>query len=879
MGGHFDTNVSYLNDMYKKEYEYWQNKLAGAAEKSCFFAGAHDTKAEELRMETADFVLPSHCANRLVQISNHSDARLHVLLLAYTAVLLMKHTGQTDIVLGTSIYRQQANEEFINTVLPIRIPLTNEMPLLDVITDVRQTVSEAIEHQNYPIELILKNAKQPADFLDVSVILANIQELSYLDRASSNLILAFDRQHDELRVRIHYNALLYQKEQVERLVEQLSILLEHSLNNPRVPLKELSILTAREQELFARINETAVRFPEKATISSLFEEAVQAYPQHTAVVFEQKRLSYDQLNQKANQLAHCLRERGVTAESIVAVLMPPSVDMIVAILAVLKAGGAYLPIDPDLPAHRVEYMRQDSQAAYVVTLQAQSLGSGFADVIFADDERLNHYSVANLEPIHQPNQLAYIIYTSGTTGNPKGVMIEHRNVVRLFFHDNNRFAFSCDDTWVLFHSFGFDFSVWEIFGALLHGGKLLLLSNVLKRDYRQLVQRLREEQVTVWNQTPSSFYQFIEEELKQLDKKLCLRYVIFGGEALLPAKLAAWHDKYPETKLINMYGITETTVHTTYKEIAAEQIRSNEKRIGVPFSTVHLHILNRQGDVVPTGVVGEICIGGEGVARGYLNKPELTAERFQLCQLGGQMQRLYRSGDLGRYSSDGEVEYIGRRDKQVKIRGYRIELDEVRSHLLTMEGIQEAVVMAREIEEDGKILCAYVVMKEEQAERFDPVEIRQYMQTRVADYMIPSFILLLDKIPLTINGKVDDNQLLQMEFRQSGKRDVVQPGTELEKQLAEAWGKVLKTDSIGIHSTIFDLGGTSFDVLKISKELTDQLGREVTVVTLFTYPTISMLANVLEAEVTTRKLQADARLDSIEDGKKARLQKLRLLKK
>ncbi|KZE43693.1 hypothetical protein AV540_24945 [Brevibacillus parabrevis] len=879
MGGHFDTNVSYLNDMYKKEYEYWQNKLAGAAEKSCFFDGAHDTKTQERRMETADFVLPSHCANRLVQISNHSDARLHVLLLAYTAVLLMKHTGQTDIVLGTSIYRQQANEEFINTVLPIRIPLTNEMQLLDAITDVRQTVSEAIEHQNYPIELILKNAKQDADFLDVSVILTNIQELPYLDRASSNLILAFDRQHDELRVRIHYNALLYQKEQVERLVEQLSILLEHSLNNPRVPLKELSILTAREQELFARINETAVRFPEQATISSLFEEAVQTYPQHTAVVFEQERLSYDQLNQKANQLAHWLRERGVTAESIVAVLMPPCVEMIVAILGVLKAGGAYLPIDPDLPAHRVEYMRQDSQAAYVVTLQSQSLASGFADVIFADDERLNLYSVANPDPIHQPNQLAYIIYTSGTTGNPKGVMIEHRNVVRLFFHDNNRFAFSCDDTWVLFHSFGFDFSVWEIFGALLHGGKLLLLSNVLKRDYRQLVQRLREEQVTVWNQTPSSFYQFIEEELKQPDKKLGLRYVIFGGEALLPAKLAAWHDKYPETRLINMYGITETTVHTTYKEITAEQIRTNEKRIGVPFSTVHLHILNRQGDIVPTGVVGEICIGGEGVARGYLNKPELTAERFQLCQLGGKMQRLYRSGDLGRYSSDGEVEYIGRRDKQVKIRGYRIELDEVRSHLLTMEGIQEAVVMAREIEEHSKILCAYVVMKEEQAERFDPVEIRQYMQTRVADYMIPSFIFLVDKIPLTINGKVDDNELLQMEFRQSGKRDVVEPSTELEKQIAEVWRKVLKTDSIGIHSTIFDLGGTSFDVLKISKELTDQLGREVTVVTLFTYPTISMLANVLEAEVTIRKLQADARLDSIEDGKKARLQKLRLLKK
>lgn len=879
MGGHFYTNVSYLNDVFKQEYEYWQNKLAGAAEKSRFFDGGRERAAGALGMETVECFLPTDCASRLVQISNRSDARLHVLLLAYTAVLLMKHTGQTDIVLGTSIYRQQAEEEFINTVLPIRIPLTNEMRLLDVMTSVRQTVSEAIAHQNYPIELILKNAQQPADFLDVSVLLANIQELSYLERASSRLIFAFDRQHEALSLRVHYHASLCEQAQIARLVEQFALLLEHSLDNPRVPLCELSILTAQEQELLARINQTAARFPEAATISSLFEQAVQAHPQHAAVVYEQERLSYEQLNQKANRLAHCLRERGVTAETIVAVLLPPSVDMIVAIVAVLKAGGAYLPIDPDLPAHRVAYMQIDSQAAYLVTLKSQTGVDSFGHVIYVDDERLHDYSTANLEPIHQPNQLAYIIYTSGTTGNPKGVMIEHKNVVRLFFHKNNRFAFTCDDTWVLFHSFGFDFSVWEIFGALLHGGKLVVLPNLLKRDYRQLVQRLRAEQVTVWNQTPSSFYQFVEEERKQPDSALCLRYVIFGGEPLLPAKLAAWHDKYPDTKLINMYGITETTVHTTYKEITAEQIRSNDKRIGVPFSTVHLHILNRQGDVVPIGVVGEICIGGEGVARGYLNKPELTKERFQLCQIGGRMQRLYRSGDLGRYLPDGEVEYIGRRDKQVKIRGYRIELDEVRAHLLTMPGIQEAVVMAREIEENSKVICAYVVMKEGQAERFDPVEIRQYMQTRVADYMIPSFLFLLENIPLTINGKVDDSQLLQMEFKQSGKRDAVQPGSELEKQIAEVWHKVLKTDSLGIHSTIFDLGGTSFDVLKISKELTERLEREVTVVTLFTYPTISMLAGVLEAEGTARKLQTDARLDSIEEGKKARMQKLRLLKK
>ncbi|WGV57418.1 amino acid adenylation domain-containing protein [Brevibacillus brevis] len=880
MGGNFYTNVSYLNDVYKKEYEYWQEKMAGTVEKSCFFDGNKDAQGPESRMESIDYSLPGDYANRLVKISNHSDARLHVLLLAYTAILLMKHTGQTDIVLGTSIYRQQAEEEFINTILPIRITVTNEMSLVEVISQVKQIVSEAIEHQNYPIELILKNGNQDLDFLDVSVILENIQDPQYLDRASSNLVLVFDRKLEELSARIHYNASLYHKEMVEVLMEHLLVLLENSINNPKAPLKELTILTKRDWEILTQINETAADFPEKATIPSLFEECVRTYPNHTAVVFEKEQLSYEQLNQKANQLAHYLRERGVTTESIVALLMPPSLEMLIGILAIGKAGGAYLPIDPDLPAHSMEYMLKDSQAAHILTQTSQELVSHFSgEVMFVDDNKLLLYPDTNLEPVHDPNHLAYIIYTSGTTGNPKGVMIEHRNVVRLFFHENNRFDFTCHDTWVLFHSFGFDFSVWEIFGALLHGGKLVVLPHLQKRDYRQLVQRLREEKVTIWNQTPSSFYQFIEEELKTPDKGLCLRYVIFGGEALLPAKLAAWYDKYPETKLINMYGITETTVHTTYKEVTSQQIQENKKLIGVPFSTVQLYVCNRQGETVPIGVVGEMWIGGEGVARGYLNKPELTKERFQLRQIGDRMERLYCSGDLGRYLPNGEVEYIGRRDKQVKIRGFRIELDEVRSHLLTMEAIQEAVVMAREIEEDTKILCAYVVMKEKKEDRFDPVEIRQYLQTRVADYMIPSFILQLESIPLTINGKVDDTQLRQMEFKQSGKHEFVQPNTDMEKKIAEVWSKVLRTDPIGIHSTIFDLGGTSFDVIKISKELTEQLGQEISVVTLFTYPTVSMLAKVLEAEVTVQKLQVDARLDSIEEGKRTRLQKLRLLKK
>lgn len=882
MKGNFFTNVSYLNDVYKKEHHYWQEKMAGQLEKSQFPQVNQDDCHQEPQIEMVPFSLHPDHAWKLVQISNQSDARLHVLLLAFTTVFLMKYTGQTDIVLGTSIYRQQTEEDFINTVLPIRVQVNNDMRLIDLISLMKQTFSEAIEHQNYPIELILKQANQEPDLLDVSVILENIQDATYLSRAMSNLTLLFEREESELRGIIRFNSSVYGPDTINHLIEHFHVLLEQSLQNSKIALKELSILTTEDWRIVEQINDTHAVFPEEATIQTIFEECAEKYPNHPALVLENERLSYQELNRKANQVAHHLRKLGVSAESIVALVLPPSMEMIIGIMAIIKAGGAYLPIDPDLPAHRMEYILEDSQAKHILTVKSLSLQPGIGDgseLIFIDDGNMGQYPGTNLPNINRPNHLAYIIYTSGTTGNPKGVMIEHRNVVRLFFHEKNRFDFTCNDTWTLFHSFGFDFSVWEIFGALLHGGKLLLIPTMLKKDYQYVAQLLKNEKVTVFNQTPSSFYQFMQEDLKTDEQELCLRYVILGGEALQPSKLAAWKTKYPETRIINMYGITETTVHTTFKEIGAEQIEANQKNIGVPFSTVQLYILNRQCDLVPIGTVGDMWVGGEGVARGYVNKPELTADRFRMCKIGDRVERLYRSGDLGRYLPNGEIEYWGRGDSQVKIRGFRIELDDITAQLHAMESIKEAVVTAREIEEDSKILCAYIVMKDGQEDSFDPVAIRHYLQTRVSDYMIPSFIIPIEKVPLTINGKVDYTQLFQIELKQQVKTTFIQPSTDMEKKIASAWGKILKIDQIGIHSTIFDLGGTSFDVIKISKELTDELGQEVPVVTLFTYPTVSMLAKMLEANNPVTELSADSRQDSIEEGKRARMQKLRLLKK
>ncbi len=883
MKGNFFANVPYLNDVYKKEHQYWLHKLAGLPDKSCFPYEQHKDLHRERRIETIPFVLDPAHAGKLVQISNGSDARLHVLLLAFTSVWLLKYTGQTDIVLGTSIYRQHSEEDFINTVLPIRVQVHNDMRMIDLISLMKQTVSEAAEHQNYPFGLMLKQASVEPGFLDVSVIVGNIQDEQYLSGTMSNFTLIAQREESVLHGEIRFNASVYSADTVRQLLEHFHVLLERSLPDLRSSVQELSILTERDRRIIGRSNNTSAGFPEEATIPSLFEECAAKYPKHTAAVFANERLSYQELNRKSNQAAHHLRRLGVTAESVVALILPPSLDMIIGILAVLKAGGAYLPIDPDLPAQRMDYILKDSRTRQILTVQSLSLPPGTAggdcEVIFLDDPKLEQYPGTNLEHVIHPNDLAYIIYTSGTTGNPKGVMIEHRNVVRLFFHENNRFDFTCQDTWTLFHSFGFDFSVWEIFGALLHGGKLLLIPKLLKKDYRYVVQALRNENVTVFNQTPSSFYQFIQEELEAAGEKLRLRYVILGGEALQPGKLEAWRVKYPGTRIINMYGITETTVHTTFKEIGAEQIQSNQNNIGMPFSTVEVYIFNRQHEQVPIGTPGEIWVGGEGVARGYLNRTEWTGERFRTCRIGERWIRLYRTGDLGRYLPGGEIEYMGRSDNQVKIRGFRIELDEISAHLLTVESIKEAVVSAREIEPKTPILVAYIVLKEGREDAFDPVEIRQYLQTRISDYMIPSFLLPISKVPLTLNGKVDYDKLNALELKQQTQAVLTPPSTEMEHRIAEVWKTVLRMDHIGVHSTIFDLGGTSFDVITISKALSEDLGQEVQVVTLFTYPTISMLATVLKADSPVTELNADSREASIEEGKRARRQKLRLLKK
>lgn len=540
--------------------------------------------------------------------------------------------------------------------------------------------------------------------------------------------------------------------------------------------------------------------------------------------------------------AHVLRAKGVKPDSIVGILAERSLEMIVAILGVLKAGGAYLPIDPDYPEERISHMLEDSRAVILLT-QSHFIDkyTSIGTVINLEDEQEYSDEQYNLSEVNKPSDLAYLIYTSGSTGKPKGAMIEHRNIVRLLFNSKMQFDFNENDVWTMFHSMSFDFSVWEMYGALLYGGRLVVVPKMTARSNVEYLRLLRNEKVTVLNQTPSAFYNIANEEVSYEEKELKIRYVIFGGEALKPALLKEWRKKYPQTRLINMYGITETTVHVTYKEIEEEEIRSNVSSIGRPIPTLTTYVMDKNMKVVPIGVAGELCVGGDGVCRGYLGRPELTKEKFVQNPYKPE-ERLYRSGDLVRLLSDGEMEYLGRIDHQVKIRGFRIELGEIEAQLLKHPSIEESLVIAKEDHQGSKYLCAYIAGENE----LTISELREHLLKELPEYMVPSYFVQLEKMPLTANGKIDRKALPEPEGNINTGIEYEAPIGEFEEKLALIWQDILGIKKIGRNDNFFMLGGHSLKATSLVARIHKEFNIDMPLKEIFKAPIIAEIARYMK---------------------------------
>jgi amino acid adenylation domain-containing protein len=615
-------------------------------------------------------------------------------------------------------------------------------------------------------------------------------------------------------------------------------------NSSAACLGQLPMLTREERRQLLEDWNPRASYPAESTLHSLFEAQVERSPDAVAACLGEERLTYRELNKRANRLAHELRERGVGRDVLVGLCLDRGLDLLIGLIGILKAGGAYVPVDLAYPKERITFILADAAVRVIVTDRAfaSELPAHNSHVVLVDAPELALRSSENPVAVSSADDLAYVIYTSGSTGKPKGVLITHRNAVRLFPATQAWYGFGALDVWTLFHSPAFDFSVWEIWGALLYGGRLVVVPYLVSRSPEAFRALLAREQVTVLNQTPSAFNQLIQADIGTADD-LSLRYVIFGGEPLNLRDLAPWFARHGDERprLINMYGTTETTVFVTYRPLSAADDAGCE--IGVPIPDLQAYILNAQLEPVPVGVAGELLVGGAGVGRGYLNRPELSAARFIASPFAAG-ERLYRTGDLARWRRDGVIEYLGRIDDQVKVRGFRIELGEIEAALKQHAGVREAVVVVREDVPGDKRLVAYVVGAPDAAAQTG--ELRDLLKRSLPDYMVPTAFVVMAALPLTHNGKLDRKALPAPDMdaaRSSGA--YVAPRNPVEGAIASILGDVLKVDQIGVGDNFFDLGGHSLSATRFILRLEQVLGADLPIRVLFEAPTVEGIAQAL----------------------------------
>ncbi|SEP61274.1 amino acid adenylation domain-containing protein [Streptomyces sp. yr375] len=883
----------------ERQLAYWAGQLGGELPASAIPADHRPTATpgpEAPAPRTAatyEVPLPDAVLGRLDQVCRDTGSTRFMALLAALQIVLGRYSGTEDVLIGTPV-AGRSRKEFADTVglfvntLVIRADLTKDPRFHDHVSSVRDTVADAQDHQDLPFERIVEHlnpgrSTERAPFFDVLFGFhdedAATAELpgprvrlleGPADTAKFDLTFDIVQSGGGVRLRLEYRADLYRAATVERFTRHYLRLLDAAVSAPHLPLSALPMLSDDEQlpltsKPAAPAAPAALAMPAAAAgpapcAHEVFAEHAARTPDAVAVTDGERRVGYGELDRRANQVAHRLRALGVGPGTLVGLCVPRSAELVVGLLGILKAGGAYLPLDPDNPPERLRHIVGDAGLGHVVGTTATRPLWDAPDLravdLVADAAELDRLPGTAPDSGVTPDGLAYAIYTSGSTGRPKGTLVPHRNITRLFSATDHWFGFGADDVWTLFHSIAFDFSVWELWGALLHGGRLVVVPYATSRSPEEFHRLLRDEKVTFLNQTPSAFHQLDRVDEQCPDRvQLALRQVVFGGEALDVGALRGWFRRHGDAapRLVNMYGITETTVHVTYRPLTARDAEEGRGSvIGVPIPDLRLHLLDGRGRAVPQGVVGELYVAGAGLARGYLNRPELTAERFPTLPSG---ERLYRTGDLARLRTDGELEYLGRIDDQVKLRGFRIELGEIEAALTAHTGVAAAVARVVPDATGNPLLTGYVVPAAQTAETSSdgagPLSadvLRAHLAARLPGYMIPGAFVTLPAFPLTANGKVD-------------RRALPVPGTEgaaalgsgaahepacgpVETALAEIWREVLGHERIGALDNYFALGGDSIRSLQVLARARDR-GLRFAVADLMRHQTVRGLAGAV----------------------------------
>ncbi|WP_267879703.1 non-ribosomal peptide synthetase [Caldalkalibacillus mannanilyticus] len=854
----------------KKQEEYWLKQFAADIPVLELPTDYERPVMQRFEGATLEYNIQPRISKQIIELSAKMGTTLYMTLLATYTVLLAKYSGQDDLIVGSPIAgRNQANLDqvigmFVNT-LAIRNQPSKDLLFSTYLIQVKERVLKALENQNYPFELLLEKLDLRRELsrnplFDTMFLLQNMNKnelkmehlhlstVSFDHRISKfDLTVEAVEEHGQLYFQFEYSTHLFSRATIERMAKHLERIMDLVTQNPEIRLADIQLIDEKEQQqLIEDVNPSVIEYPREKSIVELFEEQVRKYPNACAVQSSDSQLSYADLHERSNDLAYYLQQKGIAKEEPIAILADRSPETIVGILAILKAGGAYVPIDPAYPAQRIEYILQDCGSNLLLYMKKHhelSFHHG-GDWICLDEwmpSQLNDKADRNWRTEQQkgtqdglgqigPREAAYIMYTSGSTGLPKGVIVEHRNVVRLV--KNTNYIQLDEKTRILqTGSMVFDASTFEIWGALLNGGQLHLVEQMVILDGKKLQQVIEEQKINVMWLTSPLFTQLVEQNQELFHG---LDVLLVGGDVLSVPHIRRIKNSYPQLKILNGYGPTENTTFSTYYEI--EHKAYTTIPIGKPIQHSTAYVVDSELKLLPIGVAGELCVGGDGVARGYLHQERLTKEKF-IDSPYKQGERWYRTGDLARRLSDGTLEYLGRIDEQVKIRGYRIEPSEISRQILQHPNVKEVVVLVREEMTGEKELCAYLAGDN----TLTSEKIRKYVEERLPDYMIPSTFTFLDKLPLTLNGKVDRNALPEPDRTSVRKRDYAPPQNQIQELLSQIWSDVLGVSEVGILDNFFELGGDSIKALQIVTRL-NQKQYQVEVKHLFAHPTVEGLA-------------------------------------
>lgn len=875
------------SDTGERLWQYWQQQLAGELPVLNLPTDRPRPPVQTYHGANVRFRLSSELNQKLKSLCGKRQATLYMILLAAFQILLYRCTGQEDILVGSPTAGRSVSRldnvlgYFVNPVV-LRTKISAESTFEEFFAQVRQTVLDAVDRQDYPFALLVERLQpirdsshsplfqamfilQKAQMLHeegltglafgeagTSMHLGELsltslpleQQISQLD-----LTLVMAEVAGELTASFEYNSDLFDASTIERIARHYQTLLEAIAENPQQTVATLPLLTESEKEtLLWQWNDTHTNYPQKC-IHELFILQVERTPEAIAVVFENQKLTYRELNNQANQLAHYLQSLGVGADVLVGICMGRCLQMVVAILGILKAGGAYLPLDPEYPQKLLAYMLEDAQVPVLLTLKNVQfrLPEQKAKIVYLDTDwnSIAQESIDNPNATLTPNNLAYVIYTSGSTGKPKGVMIPHRGIVNRLLWGLENYQLTPSDRILQKTSFNFDVAVWEIFGALLSGACLVMVRPGGHQEPSYLVQVMAQEQITLVDFVPAMLQLILEEP--GLENCTALRYVTCGGEALPIQVRDHFFARLKGVELHNCYGPTEVSIDATTWKV---EPHSPVIAIGKAIANQQVYILDEHLQPVPIGVPGELYVGGAGLALGYLNNPDITAKRFIPNPFSNQPRaRLYKTGDLVRYLPNAEIEYLGRIDHQVKIRGFRIELGEIETVLRRHPAIQDTAVVVKENTHNQPQLVAYIVLQQQPAPT--NVELRHFLKEYLREYMVPAIYIVLDALPLTPNGKLDRLNLPIPSWQKYDRQTILKlPRNPVEEIIAGIWKEVLAIEELSIHDDFFDLGGHSLLATQVMSRLRQTFQMEISLHNLFEATTINKLAEMLIANET-----------------------------